>query len=877
MSEGDTFNLTQFVDPPCHFWPGYFWLLNDALQEEKLLEQLRDMYDHGARSVCLLAEPPEFRPHDLGTRMTPAYLSDEYMSLIRSVVTECDRLGMNYWLYDEGGWPSGKACGQVYQKDPARFRRKNVRAQMHHLGPGEHFTVPDSTLCAALENDLSTVFYPGHEVAAGATGETLRLYQVEFEEVAVERRAPYVDLLSPDVADIFIKLTHEQHASFVGGSFGKSIRFAFTDEPSVTQTYLDDEHPCLTWTDDMAEAFGQKKGYDLLGRLPALLTRPSDDEPLELTRVRLDFYDVWSQLLVERFLEPIKRWCREHGIISGGHFGGEDLPGDNADAGYGHILRAMRGLDLPGVDTIWRQTFPGLRSHQFPKYASSVARQSGQPYVFSESFAVFGNGLTPWQMRWVTDQQYLLGANLMVMACYPYSTRENLMPGERPHFGAVNPLWDYMDIYHGYTARLGYLLSRGKAVCATAVYYDVRGIWAGAGHRERSLKLHDDITAALLNGQCDFDYIDDDVLAEGESSQGRFIVGQMSYDTLIVPITRWMTREAMEGLMRFVANGGRVIAVGGPLGCDGQAGGGSSEIIQAEVAELNRYVTPVAAITPSRSDVRIAKRQWDGGSCYFITSETVDKVTITVRFDENAQAVLCEPDSGRFITLAQRPAAGGTEIDLSLASWGSAVVLFGVAAEVDCVDSVERPPATATLELADSWTIKPVRQYSVGEHDYEIPDVVDSEPQPVTLGDWKSVLGGSFSGDAEYSITFDCSEEDAGRASWLVLGDVRYACQAVINGHSLGRRVWQPFAFDVRGCLKAGRNELRVTITNALANALLDERVIERWDSTDGPGWHKGRETYDHVARAFEKDSVSSGLFGPVTLELVNMRGHIKC
>ena len=876
MSQPDSFSLAEFLDPPCRFWPGYFWLLNDALTEEQLLSQLHDMYDHGARSVCLLPEPSDFRPYHLGTEMSPDYLSDEFMLLIRSVVAQCDRLGMNYWLYDEGGWPSGGACGRVYRQDPERFGRRFVQAQMHHLEPDQPFTVPDSALCAALEDDLSKVFYPGQTIVAGTTSRTVRLCSVEREPVAIEKYAPHVDALSHEATDAFIELTHQKYHNSIGDSFGKSIRFVFTDEPAATRTYLVDEHPCLTWTADMPEAFRQKKGYDLLPHLPALLTPPDDNEPFELTRVRLDFYDVWTQLLVERYLEPIRHWCRQHGLLSGGHLGGEDEPRGNADCGYGHILRTLRCLDLPGVDTIWRQTFPGVRSHQFPKYASSVARQAGLPYVFSESFGVFGNGLTPGQMKWVTDQQYLRGINLMVIGCYPYSTREHLMPGERPHFGRVNPLWPYMDIYHAYTARLGYLLTRGKPVCNTAVYFDIRGIWAGAGHRERSIKYHDEIAAALLNAQCDFDYVDDDVLAASETANGQLIIGEMSYDTLIIPTTRWMTRNAMDAVTRFVAEGGRVITVGPMPGCDGQTDAENSlchsagAVLQTEVPQLAQHIKPVATLMPPRSEVRIAQRQWDSGSCYFITSETDEKLMLTVRFDERGSAVLCEPDTGKFTRPVQRSVAGGAEIDLSLEPWGSAVVLFGVTDDVKYVYPVPNQAPASSLDLAQDWTIRPLRQYRVGEHDYEIAEIADAQPQPVTLGDWQSVLGGNFSGDAEYSVTFDCAEDDAGRKATIILGEVRYSCRAILNGHDLGRRIWQPFAFDVSGHLRAGLNELRITVTNTLANALLDEKVIERWDSLEGPGWHKGRATYDHAARAFEIDSLPSGLFGPVTLEFAD-------
>ena len=71
-------------------------------------------------------------------------------------------------------------------------------------------------------------------------------------------------------------------------------------------------------------------------------------------QARIDFFDVWSDLFQQAYLIPIRDWCRKYGLLSGGHFGGEDETMGSALYGYGHILRAMRGMDLPGVDTIWR-------------------------------------------------------------------------------------------------------------------------------------------------------------------------------------------------------------------------------------------------------------------------------------------------------------------------------------------------------------------------------------------------------------------------------------------------------------------------------------------------------------------------------------------
>ena len=80
------------------------------MDADNLIAQLRAMYDSGIRSVCLHPVPKEFRK--AASDMAPPYLSDEYFAIIREVVKEADRLGMHYYLYDEGGWPSGSAAAR---------------------------------------------------------------------------------------------------------------------------------------------------------------------------------------------------------------------------------------------------------------------------------------------------------------------------------------------------------------------------------------------------------------------------------------------------------------------------------------------------------------------------------------------------------------------------------------------------------------------------------------------------------------------------------------------------------------------------------------------------------------------------------------------
>ena len=113
-----------FQNPPAHFAPGYFWLINDEMDADVMIAQLKEMADKGARSVCMHPVPREFR---WNSNMSPAYLSPEYHAIMAKVAEAADQLGMHWYLYDEGGWPSGSACGQVWASDPEKFTRSFAR------------------------------------------------------------------------------------------------------------------------------------------------------------------------------------------------------------------------------------------------------------------------------------------------------------------------------------------------------------------------------------------------------------------------------------------------------------------------------------------------------------------------------------------------------------------------------------------------------------------------------------------------------------------------------------------------------------------------------------------------------------------------------
>ena len=65
----------------------------------------------------------------------------------------------------------------------------------------------------------------------------------------------------------------------------------------------------------------------------------------------------------------------------------------------------------------------------------------------------------------------------------------------------------------------------------------------------------------------------------------------------------------------------------------------------------------------------------------------------------------------------------------------------------------------------------------------------------------------------------------------------------------------------MKNTLNKGKNVLEVKVTNTLANAISPDRVRKFWDSC-----FDQVSPYEELQRNFERDSIESGLYGPVKL-----------
>ena len=799
------FSKNAFVSPGNEFYPGFFWMWNKKLDRKVLFAEMDDMVAHGSRAVCHHPYPDAFIPteyaaqHGLG--MSPDYLTDEYMDILSDVMDYAEKIGMVPWLYDEGGWPSGGACGKVLASDPERFVQRRV--VLDEKGNPKVIPVPyDAT-----------------------------------------KYAPYPSIIEKGVTEKFLELTHEKFRKKFSRHFGKTIKFTFTDEPDMPICYFGH---FLGWCTDFAEEFQKRYGYDIKPYLRDLLVS-ADDMTDDIKRVRIDFMDLRSRLFNERYLLPIREWCHANGLKSSGHMDCENMPEYNARGGHGHILRAMRSLDVPGVDVIWRQLFPNRQSlpdtirassqllkinmnecqgnAPFPKYASSTAHQNGERHAMSESFAIYGDGMSPGELKWLVDYEMVRGITLFVFSSYsPDNSRARMADGG-PHFGKDDPYWPFMKPFFNYIARVTAMLSQGKPVVRTAVLYDIRGIWAGGEDARHTISQHFRVSQALLKQCSDFDFVDDDQLAEARlQKDGTVKIGKMTYDTIVLPTTKWVLPKAKRHLKYLKSKGVRVLTSG-----------------QLEQAPRTCIVTG-----SSLRSIRVCKRVCGDSAVYFLANEATVTQHVHVTFDEKDNVVLCDPMTGKYRAVD----AKNGSFDWTFEPYGSALFMTNAPADIAA------PAVFGRKCVLHNWTIQPLRSIRVGKEHYEIDEFPTAKPQPVTLGSWKGILGDEFAGTARYVTTFVSPYSGVAE---LDLGRVCQTASVKFNGRQLPDRFFGPFKYEVQ--LKKGVNKLEITVANALANATAPQWVRDYVEKTFPP-----RSAYEDRVVAFNSSNHESGLYGPVTV-----------
>ncbi len=534
----------QFKSPSRQYASAPLWVWNDMLTEQQIVSTLEDLAGQKVKQAFVHPRPG---------LMTP-YLSADWFRLWKVALREAERLDMNIWIYDENSYPSGFAGGIVSEAMP-EARGKRLDIQQVAEAP------------AASENLIALFRIDGEKyenlTARVKTGEQLPKGPYLVCSYSLSPTGGwfggrfYVDLLHPGVTEKFIDVTMEAYRRQIGDQFGKRMPGWFTDEPHLAPA------GGFHWTPGLPELFEKRWGYSLVENLPSLV-RPVGD----WKRVRHNYYQLLLEQFIERWAKPCHDYCEKHGIEFTGHYWEHGWP----DAGHGGDNMAMYAWhQRPSIDTLMNDYQEGPNA-QFGNVRAvlelaSVANQMGCQRTLCEAYGAGGWDLRFEDMKRIGDWLYVLGVNTLDEHL-SYITIRGARKRDHPQsFSYHEPWWDSYHVMAEYFTRLSLVMSQGKQINEILVLEPTTSAWMIQGDAQKLGPLGErfqKLVTDLAKAQVEFDLGCEDIIGRHGSVEGdRFVVGQRSYHTVVLPPdTDNLQSKTLELLSAYCRGGGRLLCCG---------------------------------------------------------------------------------------------------------------------------------------------------------------------------------------------------------------------------------------------------------------------------------------------------------------------------
>lgn len=551
-----------FENPTSEYRATPFWAWNCELNRELLDREIGYMQEMGFGG---------FHMH-VRVGMSTEYLSDDFMKLIKGSVQTAKEKKMLAWLYDEDKWPSGFAGGLVTKKKENREKYLLFTRTGYGAGAGSS---NDSSANAVREENGELL--ARYEVKLDKNGclESYRRLAEDEEcadcwyaycetqgESAWFNLQSYVDSLSPAAMNDFINITHERYKECIGDDFGEAVPAIFTDEPQVARKKMfgkaeGDTDAFLPYTTDFADTYKAMYGEELFDKLPELFWELPDGKA---SVTRYHYHDHVAERFASAFADNIGSWCDKNGIMLTGHMM-EEPSLESQNAAVGDCMRSYRGFQLPGIDMLCDS-----REFTTAKQCQSAVHQYGREGMLSELY-----GVTGWDYKFTGhklqgDWQAVLGVTVRVPHLYWVSMKGEAKRDYPACIGHQSPWYKEYPYIENHFARVNAAMTRGKPVVRVGVIHPIESYWLRYGPREQTADIREEMNEQfmqladwLLYSLIDYNYIcEANLPAQADGTK----VGQMQYDTIIVPNLLTIRSTTLEFLKNFKANGGKVIFAG---------------------------------------------------------------------------------------------------------------------------------------------------------------------------------------------------------------------------------------------------------------------------------------------------------------------------
>ena len=507
-----------------------FWSWNDRLDKEELEKQIAQMKENGIEGFFIHAR----------SGLRTEYMSNEWFRMIETCLNKADKLGMQAWVYDENGWPSGTADGLV----PA-------------LG-AEHQQKSLKYLIWNAEKELKDVNFETNNIVAIFKKKGNRFEMTDTIKTGVYVfyyvvNRYYIDVFNKETTKCFLKYTHEKYYDRYKERFGNSLKGFFTDEA---------QFQCFPWSFGFAEMFEKIYGYQLLPVLPLLFFNVDGYEA-----VRNDYHKMVSRLFIDTFLKQMYDWCTEHNCQLTGHVMGENSLHTQMHATNG-VMACYEYFHEPGMDHLLRR----IGSPVQPRQVGSVAKQLNRKTI-TESFALCGWDISLNELKWIAQWQYLNGVTSLCPHLQSYSLRGERKRDYPPSLFTQLPWFRYAYAdFADYFTTLGKLLDSGKDITPVLMIHPIHSAYIlhkpdDSGELLKYSNAFDTIAISLNNEHVLHHYGDETLIERYGSIKEKeekvlFAVGCCEYQSVLLPDLLNLSVRTVSLLLEFAKKGGQIFAIG---------------------------------------------------------------------------------------------------------------------------------------------------------------------------------------------------------------------------------------------------------------------------------------------------------------------------
>jgi hypothetical protein len=549
------------------------------------------------------------------------------------------------------------------------------------------------------------------------------------------------------------------------------------------------------------------------------------------------------------------------------------------------------------------------------KQAASAGHLYGKPMVASEAFTSGGRrarwGTAPADLLMHANTAFCEGINALCIHGSATSGPENGLPGKSVfggiHFSHNQTWWNQgAEGLLSYLSRCCYILRQGLFV-ADVLYY--------SGDEVPNFVPPKNIDPSRGFGY-DYDVCNSEVLLTRLAvKDGRIVLPDgMSYRVLVLPNRPVMPLPVVRKIEEMVAAGATVIGPkpqrtpgltdypGGEQQLNAIADkmwgtGATAPVLQIAYGKgrvisgvsvrdvLAKMAVPVDfAYTGKTEDALLdfIHRRSGDVEIYFVANRHATALHAECSFRVGGkQPELWDPVTGMQRHLSQFAVKDGrTSIPLQFEPYGGLFVVFQK--PLDCGGS---PPLSAQAKSKESTsgtpsnfpTLQPIQEIPgpwTVQFDpkwfYPIDNLTGDAAKGLLafdkLEDWRTrrePAAQNFSGTAVYRKTFTLADlsksQNPKSAIFLDLGTVKETAKVKLNGKDLGVVWCSPWRVEITGTVKAGENELEISVVNLWPNRLTGDNNLP-----DGQ-----RRTRTEMFMGGPDYPFSSGLLGSVTIQTV--------